>query len=316
MFVLFRFRRTAAPAHKYCQLPNSKMLIAALVGIACFVQSGSSLDAWQKVSEPTTTKRYQEFVSKIMTSTDKNKDGLLDVEEQQANYRRLFDNADSDGDGSISPQEILDKVSTGKSWEPTSKAAGKESGASSEKKQHNSWRVKTSVLRLPKSFAEKQILSLSDIFQKMSIEQFKEKIEEEQQQGVTVIDQFEMEVLENKKSKLQLGGSASMLVRRWHNKNGKISEEHRNIAYGSEISLKPRNTNNGVLLEFDYNANLVLPAEADKPDAADLLAAGSYDSSVKLQLNSEYRFEEKNATAVNIYSGGLHILLVINIEPL
>ena len=290
-------------------IPGLQTSIVAIVVVASLLLTSSRLEAWQKVSEPTTTKRYQEFVSGIMDLTDTDGNGLLDSKEQEANYRRLFDNADSDGDGSVSPQEILDQVANGKK-RPAVVAAKTE--ASSMPEKHDSWRVKTSVLRLPNSFAEKQILSLSDIFQKMSIEQSKEKIEEGQQQGVTVVDQFEMEVLESKKSKLNLGGSVTMSTGRSHHKNGKTKQ----VATGSTISLQPKNTSNGVLLEFDYSATMVLSPEAKKSDAADPLVPEQDDSLVTLELKSAYRFKKKNATAVNVYSGGHHFLVVINIEPL
>ena len=52
----------------------------------------------QPVSEPTSSPRYQKYLADFFDAVDTNKDGVIDAQEKQQNYRPILENADQDGD--------------------------------------------------------------------------------------------------------------------------------------------------------------------------------------------------------------------------
>lgn len=279
------------------------LVMSLFLGVCC-----SRLNAWQTVSEPTTTDRYKKFVNRILQQCDEDKNGFIDTGEQERNYRRLFENADENRDGLISPQEILDQVSDGKEWKLEEDSDSTKS-AGEDQNQHSAWRVRATLVQMPRSFAMKQTISLKEIFTKMTAELQKAGADQELFDGVTVIDQFEMDVKDRLTSKMSIGGQVAR-----KSANGNSSSE---FQYGSTVSLSPIGLAEGMKLKVKYDANPLVDFsdEVTTERGWNEPLPFSYKV-VRLKIDSEFQFGKKKVAAANIFSAGNHFLFLLNVEPL
>ena len=299
---------------------TSLSLALAVFLTASFVLLPAQLFAWQITTEPTTTERYQSFLDELMREVDEDQNGFIDSDEKEKCYRPVLENADANQDGLISGQEILDKLKAKTPDEDLAKKRSSKLTIVSESetppKDPEAWKVKTTVLRLPHSFAQKQVFSLKEIFQKIAVEKSRQELAESvSDTGILVMDQFELEVLSGKRTEIRLSGRTAKVLRRTIQK-GRVVQKQQAVNFASHIRLHPKKTKAGMNLVVDLNASYPIQEKLVPENEAEVAEPELGFTPVEVDIKTEVRFEDKNTSAINLYASGHHFLVLFNIEPL
>ena len=169
----------------------------------------------QPVSEPTSSPRYQKYLADFFDAVDTNKDGVIDAQEKQQNYRPILENADQDGDQLITGEEVLKQLDLTLA-KNIAASANLNSGATSVNTPPV--KMKMVVLKLPESLVRSEKIGTREIFQTLSSSQ------RDGSKKILLLDQFEFVLRNNVPVSLSAGGVKLQTVK-WNNRDQQFYEQ-------------------------------------------------------------------------------------------
>ena len=274
----------------------------------------------QKITEPTTTDRYQKYLSKIMQQADTNRDGKIDRIEQENHSLPMWEKADKNGDGIISPEEILYAIggSEGSSIDrdlsviSKNEIAKRDDGAAKVRSRKvESRKLMAFVFKLPKSFARSENLGLKEILNSVSATEAGNLGDEE----AIIFDRLEMELYDGRKAKLGTRGETVGYVRQKRANTGEMFWQQQNFPFESLFTFEPRFYPDRVELSVELEGSYVISEDVlSKQSQAVQKYRERGSTSVSIHVDTEIVFSNNTTSAMNIFSSGHHFLLIFSIS--
>ncbi|MEM9411657.1 MAG: hypothetical protein AAGA30_11120, partial [Planctomycetota bacterium] len=234
----------------------------------------------------------------------------ISEEEQKLVYRPILQKADSNGDGLISRDEILDQLrisNSNQSEAPldgrgVSQALGSETQPLSQLPNPLGRRMKLVVMKLPPSYAFSEKISTQDIFESAR------SGDTGSGEYIRLLDQFEFIVRDNVPTVLSSQGSRLRPLGRTNSRGDFV--EYQEIPYGSSVRVLPKFSSKQVELDVEFEAIYGIPRAHEKDERISKL--GRLES-VKLSIDTKVLLSDQKSETINLLSSGNHFLIVLKV---
>ena len=253
----------------------------------------------QPVSEPTSSPRYQKYLADFFDAVDTNKDGVIDAQEKQQNYRPILENADQDGDQLITGEEVLKQLDLTLA-NNIAASANLNSGATSVNTPPV--KMKMVVLKLPESLVRSKKIGTREIFQTLSSSQ------RDGSKKILLLDQFEFVLRNNVPVSLSAGGVKLQTVK-WNNRDQQFYEQ-KEYPYQSKLRVIPKLGERNIELKMDFRANYgIEKEETSKGEIGDM----PFIEPIDLSFDTRIAFDSQGTETINLFSSGNHFLIVVQV---
>ena len=300
--------------NRFCK--TSFLLIVAFVGFSCL---SASVCQAQRSDTGSNKKTFRKYAEELIKKFDTNKDGELQ-EDELAKMRRKPEGADTDNDGGVTSDELIEyymkRVRRSGLASTSGESAATANGQKDDSKKLDSDPAETLTVDVVvlRASDDSPLEKLATNIRGKSIDDVEQMLNAVRADEEFVCDHDTMQFSTNWYQEFRLRvGAQKPIIDGMSSRNGNLSTSFSTVSVGTRLIMTATNRNNSQVLNIDFDKSSVF--DSDKVIAESKSGEKTYGKTIgNVEFKSEFTFERNKANVVSMSESGSTWVLIVVVQ--